>query len=618
MRVYATPGRDSLSASVGYRASMGRGTTDRRGIRPRAIGRLVACVAVIGAVVSAIALARPGPPATVVVFPSPGTKFNQPRAQIAFRGTPASKLGRVSVVGSRSGVHAGAIEGTSDGNGGSFLPRKPFTPGETVTVTTRLNVVGGRKGVFEFKIGRPAPEPGVLVKVAPLAPGGVQSFHSAPDLHPPTVVVTDDKTRSPRGDVFVAPQYGPVQDGPMIFDSRGQLVWFMPFATAQKTVVTNFRVQRLYGQPVLTWWQGQDHYGNGAGVGMIYDRRYQLVAQVKAANGLDMDFHEFLLTNGGDAYLTASWPVWVPGYRVPVMDSTVQEIDIKTGLVLFQWDALNHVSLRQSYTGAPTTGIYDPFHVNAISVERNGNLVLSMRSTSGVYEVSRRTGKVIWTFGGNASSFPLDDSTETSGQHDVRARPGKELSLFDNGGGPPRARDYSRGLLVRLDPRRKTVKILREYQHQPPLTSNFEGSVQNLAGGDVFIGWGEQPYFSQYDAAGRQVFDAHFPEATASYRAFLESWHATPPLSELRSVISRSAAGTYSLYASWNGATDITGWRLLGGQSPTALAPISTVRSTGFETAIGIDPHVPYYAVQALNASGHVLGTSQTLATPSG
>jgi hypothetical protein len=111
-------------------------------VRSRAIGRWLLGVAIAGAVASGIALARARPPGAVVVFPTPGTNFNQPRAQITFRGLPASEIGRVRVVGSRSGVHGGAIEGSSDGSGGSFLPRKPFAPDETVTVSTDLNVVG--------------------------------------------------------------------------------------------------------------------------------------------------------------------------------------------------------------------------------------------------------------------------------------------------------------------------------------------------------------------------------------------------------------------------------------------------------------------------------------------
>lgn len=584
-------------------------------VRSVAVLRWVSCLLIFAAMVSGIALGRTRPPATVVVFPTPGTSFNQPAAQISVRGVSARDIGALRVVGSRSGTHSGVIKASSDGTGASFLPRKPFLPSETVTVTTHLNVVGGRKGVFKFKIGRPAGMGPTLVKLIPAARGGIQTFVSAPDLHPPTVVVTENTSRASAGDILLAPQYGPLQNGPMIFDARGQLVWFMPLPSSAGLVATNFRVQRLHNQPVLTWWQGFDHYGNGSGVGLIYDRQYRPVAAVTAGNGLGMDFHEFLITNGGDAYITASWAVWVRGYHVPVMDSTVQEIDIKTGLVLFQWDALNHVSLRGAYP-PPTSGYYDPFHINSVSVRSNGDLLLSMRSTSTVYDVDRRTGKVKWTLGGSASTFHLSSATQTSGQHDAIARAGNELTVFDNGGGPPRARRYSRGLLVRLDPRRKTVRTLKEYDHQPPLTSNFEGNLQLLSNGHVFIGWGQRPYFSEYDSAGHQVFDAHLAEATASYRAFRQTWHAAPPLSELRTVISRSAAGADLMYVSWNGATDVTAWRLLGGQTPGPLASLGTFPSSGFETAIPIDGHDAYYAVQALNGSGSVLGTSQPISMP--
>ena len=88
---------------------------------------------------------RAGPAAGGGV-PEPGTSYALPQTQITFRGIPAGQIGHITVVGSSSGAHSGVIDADSDGDGGSFMPSTPFTPSETVTVTTGLNVIGGSGG----------------------------------------------------------------------------------------------------------------------------------------------------------------------------------------------------------------------------------------------------------------------------------------------------------------------------------------------------------------------------------------------------------------------------------------------------------------------------------------
>ena len=92
----------------------------------------------------------------VSVFPVAGSRLGPPGTQITFRGLPASQLGKITVTGSRSGNHTGKVLPDSDGRGGSFMPDKPFTPGERVTVSTNLNIVGGPNGVYHFTVATPA------------------------------------------------------------------------------------------------------------------------------------------------------------------------------------------------------------------------------------------------------------------------------------------------------------------------------------------------------------------------------------------------------------------------------------------------------------------------------
>ena len=554
----------------------------------------------------------------VSVFPSPGTRYSEPQTEISFRGIPANQIGQLTVTGSQSGTHSGTIEADSDGDGGSFVPSTPFTAGETVSVTTGLNVLGGKNGSFSFAIANPVGPIGYgALPLVKAVPGGVQSYRTAPGLHPAAVDVTADAAPASQGDIFVAPQFGPTQDGPMILDPQGNLIWFLPSPVQENRLITNFRVQYLHGQPVLTWWQGNTNAGHGRGEGVIYNQQYQPVATVRAGNGVDMGLHAFLVTNQGDAYFTASWRVRVPRIRQPVIDSVIQEVDIKTGLVLFQWNALDHVPLSQSYFAAGQTGAnYDPYHANSVSLDTDGNLIVSMRNTSAVYKIDHQTGQIMWTLGGKASSFRMGAGTPTWGQHDAVVHPGEQMTIFDDGGGPPRVRPYSRGIRVRLDVTRKTATLIKEYDHGQPLASNFEGSLQPLSDGDVFSGWGQQPYFSEDDASGRQIFDAHFAEPTGTYRAYRFPWSGQPPISQLGAALAPAGNGAIDLYASWNGATNVVSWRVLGGAEPNALAPVAGKAKSGFETEIPVNADLPYFEVQALDSAGHVLGTSSVQHTP--
>src|SRR5581483_3408566 len=237
----------------------------------------------------------------VTVYPTPGDRYEQPHTQIVFRGIAASRIGNVTVRGSSSGLHPGRIVADSDGDGASFIPDRPFTACERVTVDTDLDIRGGNDGTFAFRIDDPASEyPHGPVSVAG-GPKDVQHFRSAPDLLPVGVDVTVDDAPARLGDIFVAPQFGPLQDGPMILDPHGRLVWFDPYPLRNQVVVTDFRRQRLHGRPVRTWWQGITNHDTGFGTGTIVDDHYHRIATVRAGNGLMLDPHGMLVTNSGDA-----------------------------------------------------------------------------------------------------------------------------------------------------------------------------------------------------------------------------------------------------------------------------------------------------------------------------
>ena len=559
------------------------------------------------------AMAQPGP---VSVFPIPGSRVALPATQIVFRGIPAASIGTVQVAGSHSGAHAGTIEADSDGQGGSFIAAKGFSPGETVTVRTGLDVRGAANGLFQFTIARPAGAipPAPLPRVSS-GRHGVQHFQSRPDLLPPSISVTKRSAPTGLGDIFVAPQFGPAQDGPMVLDPAGNLIWFDPTSFASKILTTDFRVQQLWRQPVLTWWRGYTNNGSGRGEGVIFNDNYRQVGVVKAGDGLQMDLHEFLVTPQGDAYFIAVSPVRWPGVRRPVLDAVVQEVDIRTGLVLFEWHALDHIPLGDSYFASPkTTGhMLDPFHLNSISLEPDGNLIISARNTYTVYNVSHATGAVIWRLGGKRSTLTMGRGTPTAMQHDAVLQPDGTLTIFDDGAGPPRVHAQSRAIRVAIDTATRTATLTGEYFHRPALSADFEGSAQALAGGEMFVGWGQQPYFSEFNPSDQLDFDAHFVAPTSTYRAYRLPWTGHP-VTFPAVTATHGRRNTTIVYASWNGATDVASWRVLAGSSPTTLAPAATVAKNRFETEIGIRGAQRSIAVQPLDAQGATLATSHTVA----
>jgi hypothetical protein len=553
----------------------------------------------------------------VSVFPIPNDQVASPHSQLVFRGLPASEIGTLAVSGSRSGTHAGTIEADSDGDGGSFLPSRAFTPGETVTVRTSLNIRGVSSGTYRFSVAQPLPPvPLAAPQFAGRVRGDAQRFHSRPDLHPVAVKITKDTSRAAPGYIFLAPQSGPVQDGPMIIDSEGHLVWFKP--VPRNDVVTDFRVQTYNGQPVLTWWQGSWNASVGRGEDVIANAAYQNVKYVRAANGMDADLHEFQITrNGEDALITAYYPVWwnatsVGGKsRAIVFDSVVQEVDIATGLVLFQWDSLDHIPLKASYGRPPPNRghPYNYFHINSVAQDYDGDLILSARNTWAAYKININTGQVIWTLGGKHSSFRSGRGAGFAFQHDarVRANGDRVVTLFDDGAGPPSVHSSSRGLELRLNFKTRTATEAVQDLHSPKLLADYEGNDQQLPNGDDFIGWGQQPYFSEYNARGQLVFDGHLVGANPMYRAYRFSWTGAPAATPALAVT--LSKGIETAYVSWNGATGVRSWRVLAGGSTDTLKPVLTARWQGFETAIRI-PSETYVEVEALGAQGQVMATS--------
>jgi hypothetical protein len=260
---------------------------------------------------------------------------------------------------------------------------------------------------------------------------------------------------------------------------------------------------------------------------------------------------------------------------------------------------------------APTgpNDIYDYVHANSIDVDADGNLIVSARNTSAVYKIDRGSGRIIWRLGGRRSDFTMGPGASFALQHDARRQPDGTLTIFDDGEAP----GSSRGIVLRLDETAMTATLIREYPQPQRRLATSQGNLQLLPNGHVFVGWGSLPRFSEFDADGTLLYDASF-SATQSYRDFRSTWVGLPL--ELPAMAVDRQGGAYTVYASWNGATEVATWEVLAGRSDASLLPVVTARRTGFETVMGVPPVPGLLAVRARDASGAILGTSASVAAP--
>jgi hypothetical protein len=448
--------------------------------------------------------------------------------------------------------------------------------------------------------------------------GQVRVYRSRPDLRPPDVRVNASSPDAASGYVFVAPKKEPggraaSQDAPLIIDGSGEPVWFHPLRDATADAF-NFEVQTYRGEAVLTWWVGH-HGGYGQGEYVIADRAYNEITRVRAGNGYEGDHHEFLITPEDTALLTvySEVPMDLSPFGGPVdaavLDSLAREVDIETGEVLFEWHSLDHVGIEESYyhPSPDLERAFDYFHINSIDPYPDGYLTISARRTSAVYKVDRESGEVVWRLGGKKSDFEMGTGTETAFQHDARYHPENTITIFDNG----RANDVqSRGIAVEVDEDAMRATLVGEFAHPDELLADTQGNVQVLPGGNVFIGWGSEPYFSEFSPDGELLFDAKFPPAIESYRAFRFPWKGEPQT--WPAVVAESGDGV-TVYVSWNGATEVATWQVLAGPAPDELKPVTSFPRKGFETVATVQTDEPYLAVRAEDGSGNELATSRAV-----
>lgn len=460
----------------------------------------------------------------------------------------------------------------------------------------------------------------MLVSVCAVACGSHSSAAPAPrapkstlgDMKPPHVTITHAAAGTAPGYLFVAEKKDKSPGGPMILDNRGRLVWYHQLRSPLQA--TDFRVQQYDGAPVLTWWQGRiNKAGVGQGEDVIYDTSYQQIATVRAGDGLQADLHEFQLTPRGTAFITAYEELpadlsMVGGSKHSwLLDSVVQEISVDTGKVIFQWHSVGHVPLSESREAnqepakdASNKRPLDYFHVNSVSDGPNGTILVSARNTSTLYDIAR-DGHIVWRFGGKHSDFGPPSAVKLNYQHNARLK-GSLLTVFDNGAIPP-TEPFTRPMEIKLDFAHKKAKVVKTFLRPKRLLSPYEGNIQLLADGGAVVGWGGIKRVTEFAPDGKVRFELELPYGD-TYRGFRGVWSAKPAGPPLAGVDGGA------VLASWNGATGIARWDVLGGKDADHLEPIVSAAWNGLQTRIPVGSMPKTVEVRAVGAHGRILGTS--------
>ncbi|MFE9558329.1 arylsulfotransferase family protein [Streptomyces sp. NPDC006703] len=378
-------------------------------------------------------------------------------------------------------------------------------------------------------------------------PGAAAAPGSAP--LPPVAVVTDEAGTG-SGDIFLAPNSATshYSSGVEILSHDGKrVVWSHKVPAGQEAA--DFRAQTYQGKRVLTWWQGTGLGGLATGTDVVYNERHQKIAEVKAGNGYTADGHEFLITPHGTALILAYKPATADltslggSAHQKVIDGVAQEIDIRTGQVLFQWSAADHVPYAQSEQPLPPSpnSPWDWFHINAVKLDTDNNLLIDARNTWTAYKVDHRAGKVLWQLGGKASTFKEQtvpgQYLNTAGrifswQHDPEPLGRGLYRWFDNesagaantGTGAVEELPFSRVVTVRLDEHTHTATLVSSINQPDYLSASSQGNAQLLRGGNTFVGWGSLPYVSEFSPSGKPLFEAQFPTGVNTYRAYRSAW----------------------------------------------------------------------------------------------
>lgn len=476
-------------------------------------------------------------------------------------------------------------------------------------------------------------------------------YRSRPDLAPPRLNITIPATDAVEpGYLFLAPfagfpdtpseQHGPRQAGPYIFKNNGDLVW--SGYAIYSIWSTNFQAGRWKGKDILFSFEGDHNAGYGHGHGHItfVDQHYETIRELRAGNHKLVDKHEFHIVNEETGLIQIYQPVprdltaWgAKPEQQWIVNAIIQELDIATGELLFEWASLDHVqpdeavlpiNPGQAGSGYNSSDAWDYFHINSVDKDADGNYLISARDACAVHKINGTDGSIIWRLNGKRSDFTMAEGTKFCFQHHARwlsQEDGVEvISLYDNsahgtehgGGSEVHTAPTSSGKILKLNTKSWTAELVGGYFPPDDLLSKSQGSTQVLPGGNVLVGWGSEGAVTEFTSDGTPIFHAYMDsgllgEGVENYRAFRYNWTGLPH--EDPAIVGLENDDGTTIYVSWNGDTETAAWRFYAATDERGSRELlAEVPRESFETSLHVDgKKLTAVSAESVNAKGRVL-----------
>ena len=503
-----------------------------------------------------------------------------------------------SVTGSVSGIHQGAVKLSDDHKTIMFVPNSQFTANEDVTATVSqgLKTADGNSfsAVTIHFTTTPLSHPMAVDNISESNIESVYNFQNAAVTHKPMSKnsvtdtlpsdfpqITVGTSNNPAsGNIFLTNKSQGTNTSIgyylMIFNNDGSVAKYRKLSQMANLFKMEANGDLSYAYP------------NGAGGWFILDTSLTTIDTFQCGNGYKADAHDFLLLPNGHALLFANDQEPVDMSQIItggnpdalVTGLVVQELDASKN-VIFQWRSWDYLPITDSYYDLTSQNI-DLIHANAIALDTDGNIVVSMRHLSSVVKIDRETGDVLWMLGGKQNDFTFinehafNSPTYFSYQHDVSVLPDGDITLFDNGN--QHSPNYSRGVEYKLDEQNKIATLVWEYRHTPDIYASSMGSVERLPNGNTIVGWGQAgggstaPVFTEVNTLDSTALEFFMPAGQFSYRSYNYQWVSqTPKASVTISNILQSNSYQF------DSSADTTGIKIAFNSINASLSPNATV-----------------------------------------
>jgi hypothetical protein len=537
----------------------------------------------------------------------------------------------IEAQGILSGLHSGEVKIASDKKTIIFKPSSRFWAGEKVNLVInpvfKMGVKANVKPImYSFYISSETTLPSLnlmsedstslmydeqVLMTSPeqaqiqadVGPVILENGVSVPSDFP-YVYFTVNNVDPNEGYIFInyrnSPRYS------LILDSQGLPVWYLRTSDMRR----DFKVQKngtlsmmgSNGVNMSDW-----HF-----IGM--DPNYVANKTYYAKNGYVADEHDIQVLEDGSYLMVAIKEDRVDmtkfvsgGYtNAIVRESCIQEFTPE-GDLIFQWRAWDNYDIRDVHVDSPSSNNIRFSHMNAIEIDKDGNILLSNRHISEVTKIDRHTGDIIWRLGGahNQFTFIKDPLNGFSAQHDIRSMGNGHYTLFDNGNN--RYPQVSRAVEYIIDPNKMTATFFWEYREGT--YTYYMGNAQRLPNGNTVIGWGDQPLprLTEVDPNGVKLCEMNFVTPAACYRVFKSPWNG---VADVPYLVAEPQDNCITLIFNKFGDKNVDYYRIYGGTSLNPTTVLDETKSTMTSLSIFQNNGLHYFRVTAVDVNGIESGFS--------